>query len=91
MGGGFPKIGMHKESLNILKKAERRSKFYDVGTMLIAGVIGWLMGKAKIPTSPAIPGLLVPSGPDRLHPLWRGPRTVKEKNGIAVKKKYIKI
>ncbi len=29
-----------------------RSNFYDVGTMLIAGVIGWLMGKVKIPTSP---------------------------------------
>ena len=59
--------------------------------MLIAGVIGWLMGKVKIPTSPAIPGQLVPSGPDRIHPLWRDPRTVKEKSGIAVKKKYIKI
>ena len=68
-----------------------RSNFYDVGTMLIAGVIGWLMGKVKIPTSPAIPGQLVLSGPDRIHPLWRDPRTVKEKSGIAVKKKYIKI
>ena len=98
-----------------------RSNFYDVGTMLIAGVIGWLMGKVKIPTSPAILGLILGPmaeknfrtallkssgnpvvffntpicwfflGPDRVHPLWRGPRTVKEKSGIAVKKKYIKI
>ena len=59
VGAGFPKIGMHKESLNISKKAERRSNFYDVGTMLIAGVIGWLMGKVKIPTSPAILGLIL--------------------------------
>ena len=36
-----------------------RSNFYDVGTMLIAGVIGWLMGKVKIPTSPAILGLIL--------------------------------
>ena len=36
-----------------------RSNFYDVGTVLIAGVIGWLMGKVKIPTSPAILGLIL--------------------------------
>ena len=34
---------------------------------------------------------MVLPGPDRGHPVWRGPRTNKEKSGITVKKKCIKI
>ena len=98
-----------------------RSNFYDVGTMLIAGVIGWLMGKVKIPTSPAILGLILgPMAEKNFRTaLLKSSRNVgvffntpicwfflaliavtlfgavrgqiKEKSGITVKKKCIKI
>lgn len=36
-----------------------RNNLFDVGVMLIAGIIGYFMGKVKIPTSPAILGLIL--------------------------------
>lgn len=36
-----------------------RNNLFDVGVMLAAGIIGYFMGKVKIPTSPAILGLIL--------------------------------
>lgn len=36
-----------------------RNNLFDVGVMLVAGIIGYFMGKVKIPTSPAILGLIL--------------------------------
>lgn len=36
-----------------------RNNFFDVYTMLIAGVIGYFLSKIKVPTSPAILGLIL--------------------------------
>lgn len=36
-----------------------RNNLFDVGVMLIAGIIGYFMNKVQIPTSPAILGLIL--------------------------------
>lgn len=36
-----------------------RNNLFDVGIMLAAGIIGYFLGKVKIPTSPAILGLIL--------------------------------
>ena len=36
-----------------------RNNLFDVGVMLVAGIIGYFLGKVRIPTSPAILGLIL--------------------------------
>ena len=36
-----------------------KNSLFDVWVMLIAGVVGYFLGKAKVPTSPAILGLIL--------------------------------
>ncbi len=45
--------------LCIIGSFAMRNNLFDVGVMLVAGIIGYFMGKVKIPTSPAILGLIL--------------------------------
>lgn len=36
-----------------------RNNLFDVGVMLFAGIVGYFLGKVKVPTSPAILGLIL--------------------------------
>ena len=46
-------------ALCIIGSFAMKNSLFDVWVMLIAGVVGYFMGKAKVPTSPAILGLIL--------------------------------
>lgn len=46
-------------ALCIIGSFAMKNSLFDVWVMLIAGVIGYFLGKAKVPTSPAILGLIL--------------------------------
>lgn len=46
-------------ALCVIGSYAMRNNFFDVYTMLIAGVIGYFLTKIKVPTSPAILGLIL--------------------------------
>lgn len=46
-------------ALCVIGSFAMRNNLYDVGVMLIAGIIGYFLGKVKVPTSPAILGLIL--------------------------------
>ena len=72
-------------ALCIIGSFAMKNSLFDVWVMLIAGVVGYFMSKTKVPTSPAILGLilgpmaeknfrtalLVLHHPDRRHPVRR--------------------
>ncbi|MBR5617682.1 MAG: RsmE family RNA methyltransferase, partial [Oscillospiraceae bacterium] len=46
-------------ALCIIGSFAMKNSLFDVWVMLIAGVVGYFLGKAKVPTSPAILGLIL--------------------------------
>ena len=46
-------------ALCVIGSYAMRNNLFDVGVMLFAGVVGYFLGKVKIPTSPAILGLIL--------------------------------
>lgn len=46
-------------SLCVIGSFAMRNNLFDVGVMLVAGIVGYFMGKVKIPTSPAILGIIL--------------------------------
>ena len=46
-------------ALCVIGSYAMRNNLFDVGIMLAAGIIGYFLGKVKIPTSPAILGLIL--------------------------------
>ena len=46
-------------ALCVIGSYAMRNNLFDVGIMLFAGIVGYFLGKVKIPTSPAILGLIL--------------------------------
>ncbi len=46
-------------ALCVIGSYAMRNNLFDVGVMLFAGIVGYFLGKVKIPTSPAILGIIL--------------------------------